>query len=61
MESVKMKIKLYRYIGGYGDALDYDTDENPEYYRNDSDYKYVGEWDLPQSFIDQCLPVRYIE
>jgi len=56
-----MKIKLYRYVGGYGDALQYDTDESPEYYRTDKDYEYMGEWDLPKCFIEKCLPISYIE
>lgn len=56
-----MKIKLYKYISSCGEALVYDTDNYPNYYRNDTDYEYIGEWDLPDDFIEKCLPVFYVE
>lgn len=54
-----MKVKLYNYIGSYGSAWVYDTDETPAHYRNSEEWEYLGEYDLPVHLLEK-LPF-YLE
>ena len=56
-----MKIKIFEYVGKYGAGLDYETEGDYPSRMEDKDWELLGEWDLPEDFIEKALPSFYIE
>lgn len=55
------KIKIYEYIGSYGAGLEIINPDEEDWAKDSDDWEYIGTWDLPEDFIDKCLPITYIE
>ena len=59
-----MKVKIYEFTGSYGAGITYfklnDLNEK-DICKNDTNWEYRGIFDLPEDFIDKCLPAYYIE
>ena len=57
-----MRVRIYKYIGEWGGGIEYDdADKEPGEYMSHEDYDFVGIWDLPDDFVETCLPAGYIE
>lgn len=52
---------IYEYIGSWGGGLGYVKQGEENSYESDEEWEYVGMWDLPETFLEKCLPVVYIE